>query len=343
MLKEDATSRSGNIALLGLVVLLAAFVAALNVESSNQLDATRAFVVDYRDADTGVEKLLVQGDGQFFGMLAQDPTLARPEALSLSDVEGQFAYRAMRPAFGWLGWALSAGQPDLVPWALVALTVVSVGLLYIGVEQLALRLGRDPRVAVLVIVLPGVLRVLGRTGPEIAAAGFACLAVVAALDGNERRAVAHLVAAVLLRETLVLVVAGLVLARCLRLRWAVVPPAVLAVWVGIVVLRVGALPGGGGRFSLGGLVEASSAWGPGDWLVVVPLPVLMVIASLRSPLALALVLPHLALMVVMGASTGVITSVVRIVLPLYALLLPFASPRVGETSAASSGRLAWAP
>lgn len=100
--------------------------------------------------------------------------MARPEAIDTRDVDAQFAYRAMRPGFGWLGWAASAGQPRLVPWALIVLTILSVGLLYVGVEKLALRVGRDPRVVLLVIVLPGLIRQLGRTGPEIGASALAC-------------------------------------------------------------------------------------------------------------------------------------------------------------------------
>lgn len=115
-----------------------------------------------------------------------------------------------------------------------------------------------------------------------------------------------LVGAVLLRETLVLVAAGLVLSRHLRLGWALVPPAALVAWLGVLYLRVGALPGGQSRFAVGGLLDAAESWGAGDWAVVVPIVALIAVAALRSPLGMALVLPHLALIVVMGEPTGVI-------------------------------------
>lgn len=313
-----------------IVLAISASIMVLNVLAASDLDTSSPFVTEYRDAEENTTKLLLEGDGQFFGMLAQDPTLSRPDALDVGDPEGQFAYRAMRPAFGWAAWALSFGQPGLVPLALITLTVLSVGLLYLGVDVIAANLGRDRRVAMAVLVLPGVILVLERTGPEIAASAFACLGVASAIARREGRATAWLSVAVLLRETLVLVVVGLVLARCLRWTWATIPPLLLVLWVGVVYLRVGALPAGESRFELAGLLEASKNWDFAAWAVVLALLILLAVAARRSQLARALSLPHVGLMLVMGPPTGVITSLVRILLPIYALMLPFVAPPVSD-------------
>lgn len=306
-------------------MLSAGLLAVLSVLQAARTDPGGAYVAQYQYTEEPATRLLTFGDGQFFGMLAEDPTLARPEALLVED-DGQFAYRAMRPAFGWAATVLSVGQSDVVPWALITLTVSSLGLLFVGAERLTEALGRDPRVAVAVIALPGVIRLLSWTGPEIAASGCACLAVAAAVRGRSCSATAWLVGAVLLRETLLLVAIGLVLSPLRRFRFVLVPGLAFAAWVVVIRLRVGAFPAGGARFEIGGLVEAASSWDPITVLAVVALFAMVLVGARRSPLALALAAPHLVLMAAMSPVTGALDDFGRIMLPMYALLLPFISP-----------------
>lgn len=114
---------------------------------------------------------------------------------------------------------------------MVLLTLLSTVALALGVARLAVASGGDAVAGILVLTLPGVVRLLGWTGPEIAAAALACLAVAAALSGREWQAIALLSAAVLFRETLLLVAVGLALARRLRCWTIAVPSGVLAVLV----------------------------------------------------------------------------------------------------------------
>src|SRR4051812_21773940 len=102
-----------------------------------------------------VEIALARGDGQIFATHAQDPLLRRPELVRGGKAEQ--AYRFQRPLYGWIGGAASGGQARLAPWALIAMTIGSVVLLA-GVVATALAAeGRDPRWAILVALIPGVV------------------------------------------------------------------------------------------------------------------------------------------------------------------------------------------
>ncbi|MBS4011130.1 MAG: hypothetical protein KGZ72_10300 [Roseovarius sp.] len=310
-----------------IVMTLAVALTTAFLIDAARLDPGPAWVEQYHYTTDPAARLLTFGDGQFYGMIAQDPTLSRPEAIIPSgDRAGELAYRAMRPGFAWGAWALSLGRPELVPAVLIVLTAGSVAVLYEGVRRLAAALGRDPRVAAAAIMLPGVVRLLGWTGPEIAAAGAACLAVAAAARDEPRRAAGILVIAVLLRESLLLVALGLFLSGRMRARQAVVPLAALLGWATVVCLRLGTRPADGQRLELLGLLEAAIDWGTFEWLSFLLLGVLMAVTARQGRFGAALVAPHLAMLLVMAPITGVLEGFSRIMLPMYALGLAFAAP-----------------
>jgi hypothetical protein len=317
-----------------LAVLLA--LGSLDRARAVEIEGGVPWVSLYDEPASVADKLIIRGDGQFFAMLARDPTMQRPEVLRTDDPAASFAYRAMRPGYGWMAWAASAGQPDAVSWALLALTVASTLALAAGVLDLCESLGRDQRVALVVVVLPGVVRLLGWTGPEIAAAACACFGVAAAVRGRAARAVGFLLAAALLRETLLLVALGLRLAGHLRKTWWL-PFVAVAAWVILVRIVLGAWPSGEGRFELGGIFRAIDGWGVmGVWSFA--LLVVLVVLGVRGGgrLAWALVLVHLPLALTMGESPWSYDGFSRVFLPLMALLLALASPPADPSLTARS-------
>jgi hypothetical protein len=66
------------------------------------------------------------GDGQAFAVVATDP-LGDDAGATLGDP----AYRYMRAGFGWLTWMVSLGRPGMVPYAMTAIGLASIGLLYL--------------------------------------------------------------------------------------------------------------------------------------------------------------------------------------------------------------------
>lgn len=197
--------------------------------------------------------MLAQGDGQAFAQLATDPTLSHPEAFAgqtaATAVGVEAAYRAQRPLLGYLAWALSRGQPELVGAALVVWAVAGGGLACGALAALIVdRGGGRPELALLVLGLPGSLLATSWLGPELAALGLAAAGWLWWDRGRSLPAVAAFTAAALARESMLVVPAALgawclfrqkVLKRALVL---VVPAAVLGAWAALVRLRFGAWP-----------------------------------------------------------------------------------------------------
>jgi hypothetical protein len=264
---------------------------------------------------------MIRGDGQFFAMLAQDPTLSRPEVLRAEEPE--FAYRATRPGFGWIALLTSLGQPRAVPWALILVTIGSALFLAHAIAELARALGRRPDVGALSVLLPGTLVLLAWSGPEILAAALACTAARWCIDGRQRRAMAALTAAVLLRETLVLVVVAFAAAGLLRWWRAIVPLAVLGAWLAVVTVRI-SRPAGT-RLDPLGILDAD--WGLVN-LVALGVLALVVHRAWRgwTSLTIALLVAHAPLALVTTPEVWGVEGWTRVLLPMSALLLAVASP-----------------
>jgi hypothetical protein len=259
--------------------------------------------------------MLVQGDGQAFAALAEDPTLARPERFQGSAAEvpvgAEAAYRAQRPAFGYLAWMLSFGQPSLVPAALLVLSIASASLLVTAVALLLVDRGyAEPMRAVVVLVVPGVLAAMSWLGPELAALGLATLGL-RLWPARRWAAIGLFVLASLFRETALVVPAGLalhglVLHRDLRGALQLAVSAVpLGLWLVAVHQRLGYFPwdAGAGRsgLPLAGAIEAASRWSAGDVLMVLLTIAFTVVAARhwRDPLS-AIILTTVVLGTILG-------------------------------------------
>lgn len=261
------------VALLSIVLGTVFAVANVRGQDLSPTDRGVPYVRLYAQPETRFEVLLDLGDGQAFAALAQDPLLRRPEVFRAGSAEA--AYRAQRPLLGWVTWGLSAGQAAAVPVVLLVLAVAGFVALATVAAALLRRRGAPALWALAVVLWPGTLMTLAWTGPE-------GLGTAAALGGfglwqAERRhwAIVALVAAGLLRESLLLVPVAMaahalvVERRPLR---AVVPLAtpiaVYAAWVGVVWLRLDALPSDAGRGRLAapltGLLDAASGWSGAD-------------------------------------------------------------------------------
>jgi hypothetical protein len=91
-------------------------------------------------------------DGQWYLALAHDPLLRQ-------DLTRRFdnpRYRAGRPLQGWLGWLLAAGRPGAVPWGLLALGPLAVGVGCAATARILSAFGRSPAWGLGFALVPGV-------------------------------------------------------------------------------------------------------------------------------------------------------------------------------------------
>ena len=234
------------------------------------------FVSTFDEPDGGIETILVLGDGQAFAQLAMDPTLSRPDAFS--DGRAELVYRAQRPVYGYAAWALAFGDPARVPEAMVVLTVLGTGLLTGALALLFDRRRVAPALALPVLVVPGIWASFPFLMSEALAVGLvlAGLAVwerARATRDRRGEALAGVIfaVAILTRETMIFIPAGLALAQLLRTRrlpslWLALGPLLYAAWWATVRLVTG-FPlfdqsQTGSRTSTpgAGLIDAVSRW-----------------------------------------------------------------------------------
>jgi hypothetical protein len=196
-----------------------------------------------------VDVVLVAGDGQAFGALAQDPLLQHPERIGGGAAE--YSYRAQRAVWALLAWAGSLGQPELVGWALAVLTVLSAGAAAAAAALLLRRRETSPWWALLVLVC-GLESILEFT-PELLAFALLGFAVLAWTDRRPRPWLAALLCclSVATRETMLVAVAAMVMwSFCTqRPRWSVrrvaplaTPFVFYALWASALRLRLGSFP-----------------------------------------------------------------------------------------------------
>jgi hypothetical protein len=331
----------------------------------------RRLAAIYDPPSRAVEAAINKGDGQLFAALATDPAVLRPS--QVRGPEAEQAYRYQRMGYGWLGWLASGGQAAAVPWALIAVTVASIGLLVGAGGLLLLDRGIDPRFALLLALQPAVFIDLTWIGPEVLGTALALIGLVswtrrsapvaaagtaaAATPQAITVAVACFAAAGLCRETLLLVPAVLAVRELVAKRWAAAWMASAAAtpyvaWVLLLRVRIGAWPSGSvdGRLSVvpfRGLVQAASGWGAADAavaaLVLVP-AILAVVAGERGPLR-AVVVAHVALAATLGQPVwNRWPDFSRVLLPLSTVAIVLVvdaavRARRGARSPASSGNL----
>jgi hypothetical protein len=300
----------------------------------------------YSPPRSRVEAAFDLGDGQIFAGMATDPLVRRPQVVV--GAPGEQAYRHQRPAYGWLGWLLSAGRRKAVAGALIVLTMASVvALITVLARALAAR-GVDPFVALALLVAPGVLANLLWIGPEALATTLSLVGVLRILrDDGERGVVARVdwvavacfAGAGLCRESMLLVPATLAVVALRHRRWTSVGRlATSAVpyfaWLLVLRERIGSWPIGSepGRLSalpLGGLAKSLSN----------PNPVAVCFAALtlalgvtalvmgRDPLLRWLVAAHLAFGAFMGdAVWSSFDGFGRVLLPMVAFAILAVAP-----------------
>lgn len=92
-------------------------------------------------------------DGVYYYAIAIDP-LVTGEAHQVIDLP---AHRYGHPAYGWLGWIVSFGNPGWVPQALLALSLVGVALAAFVTSLISVRLGATPWAGLITALNPGLV------------------------------------------------------------------------------------------------------------------------------------------------------------------------------------------
>ncbi len=219
------------------------------------------------------EALVARMDGHFAAELAADPTLDRTRRDFRHD-PADGAYRSTRPVMGWLAWAASGGgrRPGIAP-ALLALTALAAGALTLAVIAAGRSIRGRPRWPAIVNLAPGAAIAVFCPGlTEVLATALVVGGFALHRRGARRPAMVLFVAAVLTRETTILVPAALALVdlrttrRLASVAIAAVPAAAYLAWNLVVASLLGTGAAGGGSnqmtFPGVGLVRALAFWGP---------------------------------------------------------------------------------
>lgn len=208
-------------------------------------------------------------DGQQFYAVARDPFHPKTVASELDRPQ----YRYQRILYPLLAWALhpSGGGRGLI-YAFVMVSLVGTFLGALALGALTDHVDGPQWLGLLFPLLPGALWALTSSVADGLAVALSLVTVVATLKGRSRLAWVAAVAAVLTRETTILVPLALVLARRRRedLPVLIVPGLVLAAWLVVVRLGVpsGGLPSERLVFPMAGLVDAfRSRWVHGKQLI----------------------------------------------------------------------------
>ena len=278
----------------------------------------------YDPPKNAIENALVKGDGQIFAGMATDP-LAK-QADMVRGGPSQQAFRYQRPMYGWLGWIASVGKREVVAWALVAITALSIALLVYAVAGWLVTEGSYPGWALLILIMPGVISNLTWLGPE--ALGVALITiglkrwmligsaeanyVVPMSDCPDKRSIACFAAAGLCHESFLIVPLVLLVDSTAKRRLRFVLAAAISsvpyiAWLAFLRIRIGAWPKSSvvGRFSLmpfAGMLQASTGWGAADWFFASIILTLAAIALIigRKPDLQELILVYLVIAATLG-------------------------------------------
>jgi hypothetical protein len=244
-----APSRARRITAVALVGMVLGAVAVFGFLASRKDEPDLVpFASIYHQPLSQLDVALTGGDGHAFAVIAEDPTLSRPSVLR---EPAEFAYRAQRPAWGYLTWMASAGQARFTGWVLVGLTILSCGAACAVASLLLLDRGRSPWWGLLVPVAG--FETLTEMTPELFA--LALIGAGVLLWQRDRRVAAVVVfsVAVLTRETVMVAIvalacwdlfhrAGPATARLRRVLPLGIPAAVYVAWICFLRLRLGTWP-----------------------------------------------------------------------------------------------------
>jgi hypothetical protein len=285
----------------GVVLTIVVQMVALGTDASLYLSVgedasvTRDFVQE-RLGET-YEKPLLGHDGKFFFVQAQDPLILDPEPYR--EVLDRPVYRSQRVLYPLLAApARVAGQWSLVWWMLGINVLSVVGGTYVT-ARVAERVGLSPWFGVAFTLNPGVWAEVNAGSAGALAWALAMAGILLYLEGRLAVTVALLGAAVLAREAMLLVVAGVAFhywREHRRIPVALLAPLGAAIGWGLYVrARLGAdlwesesqefgLP-------LAGLVGAAREWITDSDMVRLAAGAIFVIILVRF-VALALRIPH---------------------------------------------------
>jgi hypothetical protein len=203
------------------LALALAFAAALLVRAEGDASLLVRAAPPWTSTETARPSLTVQTadrgfDGQFFYRVGAEPfaTEERVEGVEF-DLP---ALRASRIGYGALAWAASFGDPDLLPWSLLAVNVVAAGALGAAAGALAQHLGRHAAWGLALVLWPGFAYTLSLDTAELVASAFAVGGLVAVTRHRWPAAAALLAAAALTRETALVYAGAVALAGLLELR-----------------------------------------------------------------------------------------------------------------------------
>jgi hypothetical protein len=208
-------------------------------------------------------------DGQQFYAIARDPF--HPQSVSKNLDRPRYRYQ--RPLYPMLAWALhpSGGGPGLI-YAFVAVSLVGVFLGALALGALSDVVRGPPWLGLLYALLPGSVWALTSSVADGLAVSLCLVTVVATLRDHRRLAWAAAIAAVLTRETTILVPVALFLARRRRedLPLVVLPGlALAALFLAVrLVVPAGGLPSEALVAPFTGLLDAArTRWLHGKELI----------------------------------------------------------------------------
>jgi hypothetical protein len=187
-------------------------------------------------------------DSRFYRDVARDP-FGDGRTIVMPGRPGEASYRYGRILLPALAWATAAGQPNAVTATLIMWNVVAFAAVVLFTGLLLRERGADPRWSVAVLIVPGLFLLMFQVYAEPLTIALLLAGCWLSMRGRrgERGAIACFAAAILARETALLVLVPFVW-RALRRgdraqvrRWlaAAVPAALWWVWV---LVRIGELP-----------------------------------------------------------------------------------------------------
>ncbi|HMS87079.1 MAG TPA: hypothetical protein PKE56_01455 [Acidimicrobiales bacterium] len=193
------------------LVLAVLFLVALLVRAGGDVSLLVHAAPPWTDPAAARPSLTVQPaedgfDGQFFYRLGVAPWSTDETVAGVTN--DLPALRNARWAFGALAWVASAGDPDLVPWSLVGLNLVAAAALGAVGGGLARSSGRHAAWGLLFVLWPGFAYSLSLDTSELVATAFALGGLLALRHRRWLPAAALLAAAVLTRDTALVVPAG---------------------------------------------------------------------------------------------------------------------------------------
>ncbi len=189
-------------------------------------------------------------DGQFYYRMALDPANLHRTAFGITM---DYPYRFVRIGYSALAWVISAGQHSFVPFALVAINIVALGVLGLLGGVLARESGRHAMWGLLLAGYFGLMTGLSRDLTEPLGAVCLLAGILAYRRRHPLLAAAAFAYGCLTRETVLVAPIALAIVRLVQiarrqarpsaddLAW-LVPGAVFAVWEVVLKAATGVFP-----------------------------------------------------------------------------------------------------